>query len=46
MRHNPALHWVLDSLAAAAEAGRLDAERYIEQIFAGRWDVRAFRHVL
>lgn len=26
MPHNPALMWVMDSLAAAAEAGRLDAE--------------------
>jgi hypothetical protein len=36
--HNPALFWVLDSLAAAAEAGRLDAEQYIEQLFASRED--------
>lgn len=46
MPHNPALHWVLDSMAAAAEAGRLDAEIYIQQLFASRDDVRAFRHVL
>jgi hypothetical protein len=44
--HNPGLSWVMDSLAAAAEAGRLDADKYIEQIFAGKEDVRAFRHVL
>jgi hypothetical protein len=36
----------MDSLAAAAEAGRLDADKYIERIFAGKEDVRAFRHVL
>jgi hypothetical protein len=34
--HNPGLSWVMDSLAAAAEAGRLDADKYVEQIFAGR----------
>jgi len=32
MPGNPALFWAMDSLAAAAEAGRLDAERYIEQL--------------
>ncbi|MFL9912725.1 hypothetical protein PQR75_43445 [Paraburkholderia fungorum] len=46
MPHNPALYWVLDSMAAAAETGRLDAERYVGQLFASRGDVRAFRHVL
>ncbi|MFC5431086.1 hypothetical protein ACFPTO_20105 [Paraburkholderia denitrificans] len=46
MPHNPALYWVMDSLAAAAEAGRLDADRYVEQLFAGRSDARAFRLVL
>jgi hypothetical protein len=35
----------MDSLAAAAEAGRLDADKYIE-IFSGKEDVRGFRHVL
>jgi hypothetical protein len=44
--HNPALSWVLDSLAAAAEAGRLDEALYIQQLFATREDVRAFRLVL
>lgn len=46
MPHNPALMWVMDSLAAAAEAGRLDADRYVDQIFASRCDARAFRLVL
>lgn len=46
MPHNPALMWVMDSLAAAAEAGRLDADRYVDQIFASRSDARAFRLVL
>jgi hypothetical protein len=46
MPHNPALHWVLDSVAAAAEAGRLDAEKYVEQLFLTKEDVRAFRQVL
>jgi hypothetical protein len=36
----------MDSLAAAAEAGRLDADQYIEQPFASREDVRAFRLIL
>lgn len=44
--HNHSLSWVMDSLAAAAEAGRLDAARYIEQLFAGKEDVHAFRGVL
>ena len=39
---NPALSWVLDTLAAAAEAGRLDTKKYIEQMFASRGDVREF----
>jgi hypothetical protein len=46
MPHNPALFWVMDSLAAAAEAGRLDADRYIDQLFASRGDARAFRLIL
>jgi hypothetical protein len=46
MPHNPALQWVLASLSAAAEAGRLDAEKYVEQVFASRKDLRAFRRVL
>ena len=44
--HNPGLPWVMDSLAAAAEAGRLDADQYIEQLFASKEDVRAFRLIL
>jgi hypothetical protein len=44
--HNPGLSWVMDSLAAAAEAGRLDADQYMGQLFASKEDVHAFRHVL
>ena len=44
--HNPGLSWVMDRLAAAAEASRLDAERHIEQIFAGKKDVQSFRLIL
>jgi hypothetical protein len=40
MAHNPALHWELDSMAAASEAGRLDAEQYVEQLFASKEDAR------
>jgi hypothetical protein len=36
----------MDSLAAAAEAGRLDADNYIAQLFASTEDVRAFRLIL
>jgi hypothetical protein len=43
---NPALFWAMDSLAAAAEAGRLDAEQYLEQLFASKDDVRSFRLIL
>src|SRR5260370_1295476 len=46
MPANPALAWAMDSLAAAAEAGRLDADKYIEQLFASKEDVRAFRLIL
>jgi hypothetical protein len=46
MPGNPGLQWVMDSLAAAAEAGRLNSERCIEQLFATREDVRAFRLIL
>jgi hypothetical protein len=46
MPANPALFWAMDSLAAAAEAGRLDADRYIEQLFASKEDVRSFRLIL
>lgn len=44
--HNPGLSWVMDSLAAAAEAGRLDAKNYVDQLLSNREDVRAFRLVL
>lgn len=40
------IRWVFDSLSAAAEAGRLDAERYITQLFAGPGDLRDFRALL
>ncbi|WP_434660731.1 hypothetical protein P5W99_10960 [Paraburkholderia sp. A3BS-1L] len=40
------IRWVLDSLSAAAEAGRLDSERYIVQLFAGPTDLRDFRALL
>src|SRR5260370_17522233 len=43
---NPALFWAMDSLAAAAEAGRLDADRYLEQLFPTKEDGRAFRIIL
>jgi hypothetical protein len=46
MQGNPGLTWAMDSLAAAAEAGRLDADRYIEQLFASKEDVRSIRLVL
>jgi hypothetical protein len=45
MPGNPALFWVVNSLAAAAEAGRLDTERYIESCLRVE-DVRAFRVIL
>lgn len=40
------LAWAMDSLAAAAEAGILDGDTYIEQLFASKEDVRAFRLIL
>lgn len=43
MAHAPIIEWVMDSMAAAAEAGRLHGSNYLEQIFASREDVRAFR---
>lgn len=43
---NPALSWAMDSLAAAAEAGRTNAEQFVEQLFASREDIRSFRLVL
>jgi hypothetical protein len=46
MPGNPGLSWVMDSLAAAAESGRIDAERFIGQLFATWEDVRAFRLIL
>jgi hypothetical protein len=44
MPGNPGLSWAMDSLAAAAEAGILDGDRYVEQLFASKEDVRAFRY--
>jgi hypothetical protein len=46
MPGNPGLVWAMDSLAAAAEAGLLDGDRYIEQLFATREEVRSFRQIL
>ena len=46
MPASPALFWAMDSLAAAAEGGRLDADHYIEQLFASKDDVRSFRLIL
>lgn len=46
MPGNPGLTWAMDSLAAAAEAGILDGDTYIEQLFASKEDVRAFRLIL
>lgn len=46
MPHNPALFWVMDSLAAAAEAGRLDADGFVDQLLTSRGDARAFRLIL
>jgi hypothetical protein len=36
----------MDSPAIAAEAGILDGDRYIEQLFASKEDVLAFRLIL
>ena len=46
MPGNPGLSWAMDSLAAAAEAGILDGDRYVEQLFASKEDVRSFRFIL
>ncbi|MFL9862189.1 hypothetical protein PQR72_41830 [Paraburkholderia madseniana] len=46
MPGNPGLAWTMDSLAAAAEAGMLDGDQYIAQLFASNEDVRAFRLIL
>ncbi|MBC8752249.1 hypothetical protein OKW43_005769 [Paraburkholderia sp. WC7.3g] len=46
MPGNPGLVWAMDSLAAAAEPGILDGDQYIEQLFASKEDVRAFRLIL
>lgn len=46
MPANPALFWAMDSLAAAAEAGRLDTDRYVDKLFATKEDARAFRLML
>ncbi|ADG14519.1 hypothetical protein BC1002_0417 [Paraburkholderia atlantica] len=43
MPHAPILEWVMDSMAAAAEAGRLHGSNYLEQLFASREDIRVFR---
>jgi len=40
------LNWVFDCLAAATEAGRLDVDRFIIQLFAGPGDLRDFRVLL
>jgi hypothetical protein len=46
MPGNPGLAWTMDSLAAAAEAGMLDGDMYIDQMFASKEDVRSFRLIL
>jgi len=46
MPDNPDLFWAMDSLAAAAEGGILDGDRYIAQLSASKEDVRAFRLIL
>ena len=46
MPANPGLVLAMDSLAAAAEAGILDGHTFIEQLFASKEDVRAFRLIL
>ncbi|MEM5299092.1 hypothetical protein VSR82_32830 [Burkholderia sp. JPY481] len=42
----PTLVWVMDSLAAAAEAGRVDPETCLTQLFASPSDIRDMRAVL
>jgi hypothetical protein len=42
----PVLTWVMDSLAAAVEAGRVDAETFLGQLFAAPSDMRDMRAVL
>ncbi|SAK48717.1 hypothetical protein AWB80_01258 [Caballeronia pedi] len=42
----PVLTWVLDSLAAAAEARRLDGDKALAQLFANKTDARDFRMIL
>ncbi|WP_322092618.1 hypothetical protein [Paraburkholderia bannensis] len=46
MAQAPVIEWVMDSMAAAAEAGRLDASAYLEQLFLYREDMRVFRVLL
>ncbi|OAJ62793.1 hypothetical protein A6V36_20715 [Paraburkholderia ginsengiterrae] len=46
MPGNPGLAWAMDSLAAAAEAGILDGDTFIGQLFASKEDVRACRLIL
>src|ERR1700758_4552177 len=42
----PTISWVFDSLAAAAEAGELDAAGYVQQLFASEDDLNAFIDLL
>jgi hypothetical protein len=42
----PTLTWVMDSFAAAAEAGRLDSDRFIDQLLTSKADIRDFRQIL
>ncbi|MBB5400559.1 hypothetical protein [Paraburkholderia youngii] len=42
----PTLTWVMDSLAAAVEAGRVDPETCLTQLFASPSDMRDMRAVL
>jgi hypothetical protein len=46
MPGSPVLQWVMDSFAAGAEAGRLNSDCYVEQLFASSEDVRHFRGML
>ena len=42
----PTLTWVMDSLAAAVEAGRVDPETCLTQLFASPADMRDIRMLL
>jgi hypothetical protein len=46
MPGSPTPQWVMNSFGAAAEAGRLDSDRYIQQLIASKTDVRDFRQLL